>query len=78
MSPRKGKNEETLPLKDSMEHSENYDASSSSSKSISILSRITLDISSGQMVGIVGSVGCGKSSILSAILNEVIYNFMLM
>ena len=59
-----------------MENSERYDALSNPSTSMTILSRITLDISSGQLVGIVGSVGSGKSSILSAILNEVLYNFM--
>ena len=58
-----------------MEHSESYDALSNSS-SMTILSRITLNISSGQLVGIVGSVGSGKSSLISAILNEVLYNFM--
>ena len=75
-SPRKGKKEETFPLKDTMETSESYGASSNSSTSITILSRITLDISSGQLVGIVGSVGSGKSSLISAILNEVLYNFI--
>ena len=67
------KEEESLPLKKAIETSEKYDASSNSSKkSLTILRNVNLDVTPGQLVGITGGVGSGKSSLLLAILNEVI------
>ena len=68
-SKNKSKDEEKLPLKDSLEKAETY--STSSTQSLEILKGIDLDVTTGQLVGVVGAVGCGKSSVLSAILNEV-------
>lgn len=36
------------------------------------LSEITLSVHSGELVGILGRVGCGKSSLLSAIIGEMV------
>ena len=36
-----------------------------------VLHDINLDIKSGELIAIVGPVGCGKSSLLSAILGEM-------
>ena len=36
-----------------------------------ILKNINLDVQRNQLIAIVGQVGCGKSSLLSAILNEM-------
>ena len=69
---QKGKDEESLSLKTAIEKSEKYDASSNTPKSLTILRNIDLDVTPGQLVGIAGGVGSGKSSLLSAILNEVI------
>ena len=55
-----------------MEGSETY-STTSSNQSLEILKGINLDVTSGQLVGLVGAVGCGKSSVFSAILNEVYY-----
>ena len=41
-------------------------------KSLTILRNVNLDVTPGQLVGITGGVGSGKSSLLLAILNEVI------
>ena len=71
------KEEESLPLKKAIETSEKYDASSNSSKkSLTILRNVNLDVTPGQLVGITGGVGSGKSSLLLAILNEVIEWFV--
>ena len=55
-----------------MEGSETY-STTSSNQSLEILKGINLDVTSGQLVGLVGAVGCGKSSVFSAILNEVYF-----
>ena len=67
-----GKDEESLSLKTTIEKSEKYDASSNSPKSLTILRNISLDVAPGQLVGIAGGVGSGKSTLILAILNEVI------
>ena len=67
---KKPKDEEKIPLKDAMEGSDTY-STTSSNQSLEILKGINLDVTSGQLVGLVGAVGCGKSSVISAILNEV-------
>ena len=68
-SEKKSKDEEKVPLKDSLEKAETY--STSSTQTLEILKGIDLDVTNGQLVGVVGAVGCGKSSVLSALLNEV-------
>ena len=68
-SNRSSIDEEKIPLKDSMENSETY--STASNQSLEILQGINLDVTSGQLVGIIGAVGCGKSSVFAAILNEL-------
>ena len=45
-------------------------------KSLTILRNVNLDVTPGQLVGITGGVGSGKSSLLLAILNEVIERFV--
>lgn len=54
-----GKNNSSLP------------SSTSTSSQVFRLYNINLAISKGQLVGIFGSVGCGKSSLFSAILGEM-------
>ena len=71
-----GKDEESLSLKTAIEKSETYDASSNSPKSLTILRNISLDVAPGQLVGIAGGVGSGKSTLILAILNEVIEWFI--
>eukprot|EP00210_Caulerpa_lentillifera_P007919 g7560.t1 len=43
----------------------------SKKKTIQILSDITLDVKPGELIGIVGKVGSGKSSLLMALLNDM-------
>ena len=69
-SKTKSKDEEKVPLIDALEKAETY--STSSTQSLEILKGIDLDVTTGQLVGVVGAVGCGKSSVISAILNEVV------
>ncbi|XP_033742885.1 LOW QUALITY PROTEIN: multidrug resistance-associated protein 5-like [Pecten maximus] len=47
------------------------DVSRNSSSSSLLLDSITLNVKRGQLVGICGSVGCGKSSLISAILGRM-------
>ena len=43
----------------------------SSENSVPILSSFNLSIQPGELIGVIGSVGCGKSSLLSALLGEM-------
>ena len=58
-----------MPLNDPDAQPDNYETASI--QSLEILSDITLDVKPGQLVGVVGAVGAGKSSVLSSILREV-------
>jgi len=42
-----------------------------SKKGMTILKNINLDIKNGELIGIIGGVGSGKTSLLYSILNEM-------
>jgi len=66
-----GKNDATDATADGEQHAaDTEDAAQPSDNNLLCLKRINLHVGKGQLVAIIGGVGCGKSSLLNAILGE--------